>query len=117
MKTFQAEQEQAALIVPVRKKSAKVKVKPEIAGDTLSKDEPASADSSAVSFQPINTEDVSERKLGKKRARSVEPDDFKDEDDSDIEVQEKPKKKKRAKKSATATGQLYGAPPKGTIIP
>lgn len=120
VKTFQSEQEQAALIAPVGKRTlkVKVKVKSESAADTSVKDE---SDVEVGSAEPLTTavkgEAGSERKPGKKRARTDELDDFKAEDGSDLDTQAKPKRKKGAKKSATATGQLYGHPPAGTIIP
>lgn len=121
VKTFQSEQEQAALVAPVRKKAVKSRVKSERTADTPVKDEPddtvESAEPLAVDSRSVKAEAESEGKPTKKRPRATEPDEFKAEDDSELEVQEKPKKKKRAKKSATATGQLYGAPPVGTIIP
>lgn len=124
VKTFQSEQEQAAPTLPIRKKSTKVKVKSENAVGTLVKDESIIKDepdvnSTAANFQPINAgaaaESPVEVRPGKKRARAADLDDFNGEDES--EVEEKPKKKKRVKKSSTSTGQLYGAPPAGTLIP
>lgn len=117
VKTFQSEQEQAALALPVRK--IKVKVKPELGEDAPARDE-LSEESAAIKIQPINSEADAERsfdkKPSKKRSRPTEPDEVKGEDESDFE-QERPKKKKRTKKSPTASGQLYGAPPAGTLIP
>lgn len=117
VKTFQSEQEQSA--IGKKKNSAKVKVKPEPGADTLAQNK-ISKESATVKCQPIDAkadaEHSFETKSGKKRTRAAEPDEVKGEYASDYE-QERPKKKKRTRKSPTATGQLYGAPPAGTIIP
>ncbi|CZT24691.1 uncharacterized protein RCC_10418 [Ramularia collo-cygni] len=126
VKTFQSEQEQAAQVLPIRKKAtgSHSKDKPENTTGVSVKDEPSpdvqetDSDVTSGNFQPTNGEAASEYKPSKKRARFTEPGDVKDEDDADLDVlQEKPKKK-RAKKSASVPGQqLYGAPPVGTLIP
>lgn len=103
--TFQSEQEHEAFALPVRKNSTKAKVKSESDQGTTATDKLINAEAS--------TQILSNKQTGKKQTRDDNPDEFKLEDDSE---QERPKKKKRAKKPATATGQLYGSPPAGTII-